>query len=540
MKAPPEHLHLVLPKTPPSPLVTPAIVGSKAYGLMQLARLGLPVPAAFVLDTTLCREYLEHRRMPEGTREMLAFGIERLEEATGRQYGGERRPLLLAVRSGAPVSMPGMMETILNVGLSEQSLSGLLRATGNPRQVGDCYRRLIRDFTEVVHGAAPAPFDALVERHCTEQGVRNARALDSVTLARIAEESLELALAASGQPFPQDPQIQLLQAVEAVWRSWSSDKARHYRRINRIDDTMGTAVTIQMMVFGNSGAKSGAGVGFTRDPATGENRLYFDFLFNAQGEDIVAGRQHAQETTQLSCRLPCVAEELERLRAVLESELKDMQDFEFTVENGRLYLLQTRAGKRMPWAALRIAVDLVREGRVTPAEALKHLEGLELDRIERTELEGSGDIAPLASAISASIGVAAGRVVLDSQRAVALAHQGATVILVRPDIHTADIEGIAAAAGVLTGAGGRTSHAAVVARQLGKVCLVGCRALRIEPDGNAAWIGDARVTEGEEITLDAEHGAVYAGRLPTVRRVPERELAEVARWRAMAPPSRPG
>jgi len=534
LKAPPEHLYLVLPKVTAPLSVTPAIVGSKAYGLMQLARLGLPVPPAFVLDTALCREYLEHQRIPAATSAMLAFGIERLEESTGREYGSERRPLLVAVRSGAPVSMPGMMETILNIGLTEQSLAGLLRSTGNPRQAHDCYRRLVRDFTEVVHGAAAAPFDAIVERHCTEQGVTNTRALDSVALGTIAEESLELALAASGEPFPQDPMSQLLQAVEAVWRSWNSDKARHYRLLNRIDDSMGTAVTIQAMVFGNSGAKSGAGVGFTRDPATGENRLYFDFLFNAQGEDVVAGRQHGEDTAQLSRRLPYVAEELERLRGVLERELGDMQDFEFTVENGRLYLLQTRAGKRTPWAALRIAVDLVREGRATSAEALRYLDGLELDRIERWELERNLGAPPLASAVSASIGVATGRVVFDSHRAVALAREGEPVILARPDIHTGDLEGIAAAAGILTSAGGRTSHAAVVARQLGKVCLVSCRLLRIDSDGRAGWIGSARVTQGDEITLDAEHGDVYAGRLPTVRRVPEQELAEVARWRAAA------
>ena len=534
MTAPPKHLYLVLPKGAAAPSVTAAAVGSKAYGLMQLVRLGLPVPPAFVLGTAVCRNYLEHGRVPHATREMLAFGLEQLEEATGRKYGGARRPLLLAVRSGAPISMPGMMETILNIGLAEQTLPGFLRATGNPRLVRDCYRRLVRDLSEVAHGAAPETFDALVERYCAEERVANVRALDSVTLAKIAEESLELALARSGEPFPQEPMDQLLQAVEAVWRSWNSDKARHYRRLNHIDDAMGTAVTVQAMVFGNSGASSGAGVGFTRDPATGENRLYFDFLFNAQGEDVVAGGQHGEDVAQLSRRLPRVAAELERLKSVLEDELRDMQDFEFTVENGRLYLLQTRAGKRTPWAALRIAADLVREGRITPAEALSHLDGLDVSRIERTELAERNGIVPLACAVSASIGVAAGRIVFDAHRAAALATEGAAVILARPDIHTEDIEGIAAAAGVLTSAGGRTSHAAVVARQLGKVCLVDCRALRIAPDGRAGWIGDTRVTEGDEITLDAEHGSIYAGRLPTVRRVPERELAELAGWRAAA------
>jgi len=532
MRSLPEHLHLILPNAGTASRASVMTVGSKAHGLLQLAHLGLPVPPGFVLGTELCREYFARGQVPESTRETLRFGIERLEESTGRRYGGARRPLLLAVRSGAPVSMPGMMETILNVGLTPQTVNGFLRATGNPRLVRDCYRRLVRDFSEVVHGLAPAAFDAIVDRHCSQQGLVSARALDSLTLARILEESLALALTGFGRPFPQDPMEQLMQGVEAVWRSWASDKARHYRRLNHIDDAMGTAVTIQAMVFGNSGARSGAGVGFTRDPATGENRLYFDFIFNAQGEDVVAGRQHAEDTALLARRLPRVAAQLERLKTVLESALHDMQDFEFTVENSELYVLQTRPGKRTPWAALRIATDLVREGCIDQAEALAHLEGLDLGRIERTELEMGSSVVPLASAVSASIGVAAGRLVFDSQRAVALAREAVPVILARPDIQTADIDGIAAAAGVLTGSGGRTSHAAVVARQLGKVCLVDCRALRIEAAGHAAWIGETRLTEGDEITLDAERGAVYRGRLPTVRRLPEPQLAEVARWRA--------
>jgi pyruvate,orthophosphate dikinase len=536
MQAAEEELYFILPRQAPADLVVlpPAsAVGAKARGLLELTRLGLPVPAAFVLGTALCQEYFARGgELPATAGQMLARGLARLEAATGRQLGSARRPLLLAVRSGAPVSMPGMMETILNIGLGEATLPGLLRMTGNPRLARDCYRRVVRDFCAVVHGAPTAVFDAIVARHCSEGGVASARELDSAALARITEESLEAALIAVGEPFPQSPMEQLRQAVEAVLRSWESDKARRYRRLNHIDDRSGTAVIIQAMVFGNAGASSGAGVGFTRDPATGENRLYLDFLFNAQGEDVVAGRQDADDAVSLAHRLPHIAAELERIKQVLEIDRRDMQDFELTVEDGRLYLLQTRSAKRTPWAALRIAVDLVREGRITPAEALTQLEGIDVERIERTVLQPGCGAVPIASATSASLGVAAGRLVFDARRAAVLARENHALILARPDIQTSDIEGIAAAGGVLTATGGRTAHAAVVARQLGKVCLVGCHALRIDPDGRSCLLGERRLVEGEEVTLDGDSGRVYAGRLPVVRQGAEAELAEVARWRA--------
>ncbi len=513
-----------------------AVMGSKASGLLQLAQLGLPVPPAFVLGTALCREYfVRGGRLPDGTRGLLAQGLSRLEQVTGRAFGGARRPLLVSVRSGAPVSMPGMLQTILNVGLCEHNLRSLLRSSGDPRQVRDCYRRLVRDFTEAVHGADAEQFDSLVTRHCVQQGLASSSELDSVALREIAEESLQLALALTGQPFPQDPMEQLQAAVQAVFRSWNDEKARHYRRTNGIDDTLGTAVTVQAMVFGNCGGTSGAGVGFTRDPATGENRLYLDFLFNAQGEDVVSGRHSGHETVRLSQRLPLVAAELERMRAVLEAEFHDMQDFEFTVENGRLYLLQTRSGKRTPWAALRIAVDMVCERLIAPAEALRRLDGIALERLERLRLADEVTAQPLSTATPASIGVASGKIILDSARAAELAARGESVILVRPDISTADAEGIGAAHGVLTAAGSRTSHAAVVARQLGKVCLVNCQALRAQPQESSCTIGDVHLHEGDALTLDANTGRIYAGLLPVVRERPQAALAQVAAWRSSAP-----
>lgn len=515
-------------------------MGSKGHGLLRLARVGLPVPPAFVLGTAVCRDYFAGgARAPADLRDLLTTGLQRLEEATGRRFGGARRPLLVSVRSGAPVSMPGMMETLLNVGLGDSTLPGLLRATGNPRQVRDCYRRLVRDFTEVVYGASAAPFDSLVARYCAADGLSSVRELDAGTLAQVNEESLELACSATGHPFPQAPMEQLLQAVEAVFRSWESDKARHYRRLRRIDDALGTAVTVQAMVFGNAGRSSGAGVGFTRDPGTGEDGLYLDFLFNAQGEDVVSGRHSVEDTDRFARRLPQVASELRRIKDVLEAEFRDMQDFEFTVENGRLYLLQTRAGQRTPWAAVRIAADMARAGRITPPEAIAQLSGLRLDEIERTHLATAAAGPPLATAVSAGIGAAAGEIVFDSKRAVQLNEAGRPVILARPDIRAEDIEGIAAAQGIVTSAGGRTSHAAVVARQLGKVCLVGCGAMRIEPDGKSCTIGATRLAEGDPVTLDGDSGRIYAGRLDVVRERPERELSELHQLAADARSARP-
>jgi len=525
-----EHLFLVMPGKPAPASASAGTMGSKAHGLMRLARLGLNVPPAFVLGTEICRSYLDGGKLPDGTRELLARGLRELEAATGRGFGRERRPLFVSVRSGAPVSMPGMMETILNIGLTEQTARGFLRMTGNPRQVQDSYRRLVRDFTEVVLDADAAPFDALAQARAAEEGLASIRDLDSMALAAIAQESLSLSLALTGDPFPQDPMEQLLAAVEAVFRSWMSDKAKRYRALNGIDANMGTAVTVQAMVFGNMGASSGAGVGFTRDPATGENRTYLDFLFNAQGEDVVSGRHAVHDTEHLPRRLPAVAAELQRMKGVLETEFRDMQDFEFTVEEGHLYLLQTRNGKRMPWAALRMAVDMVAEGLIAPEEALKRLDGIALDRLERLRFAG-GDAAPLATAVPASIGTAIGHIVFDPKRAAIFAAEGKPVLLVRDDISTGDIEGIAAAAGVLTAAGGRTSHAAVVARQLGKVCLVGCADLRIMADKGLCRIGGREFREGDELTLDGDAGRVFAGALSVIRERPEAMLAEVARWK---------
>jgi len=508
----------------------PGEVGSKAFQLMRLDRLGLRVPPAVVVSTELCRRYhAEGGRLPEDFASELARGVSRLEEVAGARLGDRRRPLLVAVRSGAPVSMPGMMDTLLNVGLNDESVRGLVRATGDPHLAWDSYRRLVQAYAEL-HGAPAAPFRQALDEYL-DDAAREPRELDAHALREVTKANLRLCAQLTGEPFPQQPLAQLRAAVEIVLRSWCSARAMAYRHLSGLSDDIGTAVMIQSMVFGNAGAQSGSGVGFTRDPATGERRLYVDFLFDAQGEDVVSGRHAVENASRLAARLPGVHAELVRVADVLERELGDMQDFEFTVQGGVLYLLQARNGKRTPWAALRIALDLVDEGIIGRAEALERLEQVDLDAIERVELAAPPGVAPVASATPASHGIAVGRIALDLKRARELA-PGGPVLLVRESTSTEDIDGIALAEGILTRTGGRTSHAAVVARQLGKVCLVGCRALRIDLDARTLRIGDLGLTEGDVLTLDGQGGDVYASELPVRRERPRAALERVFAWRA--------
>ncbi|HEX5628939.1 MAG TPA: PEP/pyruvate-binding domain-containing protein [Usitatibacteraceae bacterium] len=509
-------------------------MGSKAFNLQRMAVAGLPVPQACVLGTGWCRR---HQADPVEARQALheALGewTRRLEQACGLAFGGERKPLLVSVRSGAPVSMPGMMDTVLNIGLCDRTVRGLIRLTGNPRLAWDSYRRLVQQYARIVHGADGAVFDELAAAAVALAGVPGDRELDFESLEKLAADSLEAFADTVGQPFPQDPREQLESATVAVLDSWRSARAVEYRRLHGIADDMGTAVTVQRMVFGNAGGTSGSGVGFTRDPATGENRLYLDFLFNAQGEDVVSGRHTVTDTGRLPVALPEVAQRLEELRRALEETFGDAQEFEFTVQDGRLYLLQTRTAKRTPWAALRVAVEQVREGLATPAQALARLDRIDLSAIVRRRVADESGAA-LAAAVPASIGLAVGAIALDTRACERLAARGRPAILVRADTSTEDIAGIAAAVGVLTARGGRTSHAAVVARQMGKVCLVGCEALRIDERGRTISFGKATLREGETICLDAERGRVIEGEPEVVVERPEGLLSEVARWRAEA------
>jgi pyruvate,orthophosphate dikinase len=504
-------------------------LGFKAHNLARLARLGVAVPPAFVLGTGWCRAFRARGGvLPDDARPALLAALRQLESASGLGFGSARRPLLVSVRSGAPVSMPGMMETVLNVGLCEATLSGLLRLTGNPRLVWDSYRRLIECYAETVAGLPAEPFAAARHAALAAAGVETLAALDFRALRALAARELELYATAAGQPFPQAPLAQLEQAVGAVLRSWDGTKARWYRTAHGIDDGLGTAVTVQRMVFGNAGGTSGAGVGFTRDPATGAAELYVDYAANAQGEDIVAGRTALAGGAGTGSLPEALADELAELAQLLEHVFRDAQEFEFTVENGALYVLQTRDAKRTPLAALAIAVALAEAGIVTPAEARARLADLDPAQLETVEVEGAAAHVPLATGVAASVGVAAGIAVFDPARAIERATAGAAVILLRPEVATGDIAALESAAGLVAARGARTSHAAVVARQLGKPCIVGCAALEIDADGRAARLGARRISEGEQLTIDAASGCVYAGTLPVVRRRPDELFKRLA------------
>ncbi|MFZ1988244.1 MAG: PEP/pyruvate-binding domain-containing protein [Alphaproteobacteria bacterium] len=505
-------------------------VGGKAFNLLKLAAIGFPVPPGFVLPTSMCSRWIAGEApSPDAFRTLISGAVERLERASGLGFGDPRKPLLVSVRSGAPASMPGMLDTVLNVGLTHATLPGLIALTGNPRLAWDCYLRLIECYAETVQGLALAPFSEAAAKALAAAGADSLAELDTLSLRGLVSRHLEIFEDAAGEAFPDDPYKQLRHAVDAVFRSWDSERAKTYRRINKLEGLPGTAVTVQRMVYGNAGPRSGAGVGFTRNPATGEKRLYLDFAFDAQGEDVVAGRRPLAPPAELARLLPEVSGSLTLASARLERAFCDAQDFEFTVEEGQLFLLQTRDAKRSAWACLKIAVDMAREGVIAPDEALRRLKGLDLSTIVRRRVTGvHGDA--IARGMAAGIGVATGIVALSVAQARASAAQGCKVILVRGGITTDDIDGIALAGGVLTAHGGRTSHAAVVARELGKVAIVGCRDLQISGDEASCMIGGKHFVNGDEITLDGETGRIYAGAVEVSEERPQDELAQVAAW----------
>jgi pyruvate, orthophosphate dikinase len=513
-------------------LPPPDVVGTKARNLMIMAQHALPVPPGFVLATELCRAYLVEGRKALATLEsVLSAELARLAEMTGRRFGDAKRPLLVSVRSGAAVSMPGMMETVLNVGLTDTAMRGLIRLTGNPRLAFDCRRRLIAQYAEVVHGAPARPFEDIVTARLAADRLCSPHELDTEALQAIVEDSLAQFESTTGQAFPEEPIVQLVATVEAVLKSWSSERAKAYRRLNGIDDKAGTATLVQCMVFGNSGPLSGSGVGFTRNPADGSNAVYIDYLPSAQGEDVVAGRRNVLGADALEVRAPSVFAELMAGKTVLERTFRDAQDFEFTVEDGRLYLLQCRSAKRTPLAALRIASDLVAEKLIEPKEALTRLEGLDIDAIEVQGIDTSAAPPPIAKAVPASVGVVAGLAVLDPARLDTYAKRGKPLVLLREFAETVDVEAVAKAAGLVTAKGARTSHAAVVARQLGKVCLVGCAGLEIAADGRSARLEGDVIAEGDALTIDGATGAIYRGELAVVHRKPDALVKELRRWR---------
>lgn len=497
-------VHFIDAETPLPADVTPALLGFKAFNLARMAAIGLRVPPAFVLGTDWCA------RSDTITSAAWREALDRLERATGLKLGDPRRPLLLSVRSGAPVSMPGMMETLLNIGLTNATLPGVVRMTGNPRLAWDAYRRLIASFGEVVAGIDARHFDADLE---TIRGDTDERELDFAVLRDLAHRHLDTYAREASAPFPQSADVQLSEAIQAVFKSWGAEKARTYRELNDLSHAMGTAVTVQRMVFGNAGGMSGAGVGFTRNPSNGVPKPWVDFLFNAQGEDVVSGRRSAQGHDELAAVAPDVWSELVDATKRLEQHFGDMQDFEFTVQDSQLYLLQTRTGKRTRQAAARIALDLYDDGMIDFATARERTRGLDAKALTIQVIASTDGhaVKSIGSAATAASGVVCGEIAFSENGVRAAKSAGRSVILVRRDAETKDIAALELADGLLTQRGARTSHAAVVARQLGKVCLVGCDALSIDEAESRVIFGDVVLHEGETLTLDGNDGAIYAG-----------------------------
>ncbi|MBA3854304.1 MAG: pyruvate, phosphate dikinase [Gemmatimonas sp.] len=492
------------------------LLGGKGANLMEMTNLGVPVPPGFTIACNLCDMYLATGKVPDGLHADVEKAITRLEEAAGRRFGDVANPLLVSVRSGARVSMPGMMETILNLGLNDDTVKGLAALSGSPRFAYDSYRRLLQMYGDVVLGVPFADFEHLLAAKRLTTGAKTDAELPAESLIVLVQEYQALIKTVTGKPFPHDPREQLWGAIEAVWRSWTLKKAVDYRRVNHIAESPGTAVNIVAMVFGNLGDDSGTGVAFTRDPSTGEKRFYGEFLVNAQGEDVVAGIRTPEPIEKMAEHLPQAYEDLLRTQALLERHFRDMQDLEFTVERGKLYLLQTRTGKRTAAAAVRIARELVHEGLISKDEALQRVPAKQLDQLLHPIIDRRSKPQALAKGLPASPGAASGMVVFDADVAESRGARGESVILVCDETTPEDFHGMVAARAILTARGGMTSHAAVVARGMGKCAVVGCDAIRVNAGNRRFTVGETEVVEGDWITLDGATGDVFLGDLPTV------------------------
>ena len=493
------------------------LLGGKGANLAEMTRIGLPVPPGFTITTEACTHYYKNNQTwPEGLAEEVEKNLKRLEEETGKKFGDPQNPLLVSVRSGAPASMPGMMDTILNLGLNDQVVEGLAQLTGDRRFAYDCYRRFIQMFGGVVMGIGHDEFEAILSEVKREAGVKLDADLDANALIKVVERYKELYKKATGEDFPQDPKEQLYRAVNAVFESWNNKRAITYRRLHNIPEDWGTAVNIQVMVFGNMGFDSGTGVGFTRNPSTGEKEYYGEYLLNAQGEDVVAGIRTPKPIIEMQKDLPEVFEELKKIYDILEEHYRDMQDFEFTIEKGKLYILQTRTGKRTAQAAIKIAVDMVKEGLIDEKTAVRRVEPEQIDQLLHPRIDRSQPLNVIAKGLPASPGAAYGKVVFDADEAEQLANNGERVILVSPETTPDDIHGMAAAQGVLTSRGGMTSHAAVVARGMGKPCVAGCEAIKIDLDKRIFSVNGVVVKEGDYITIDGSTGEVILGQVETI------------------------
>ena len=510
------------------------LLGGKGANLAEMTNLGLPVPQGFTITTEACTQYYEDgRQINDEIRGQIAEYIGKMEEITGKKFASKENPLLVSVRSGARASMPGMMDTILNLGLNEEVVETLAAKSNNPRWAWDCYRRFIQMFSDVVMEVSKSEFEKLIDAKKAEKGVQNDVDLDAEDLKDLANQFKAKYKDAIGKDFPDDPKVQLIEAVKAVFRSWDNPRANVYRRDNDIPYSWGTAVNVQMMAFGNMGPTSGSGVAFTRDPATGENKFYAEVLMNAQGEDVVSGVRTPMKIEEIKKTLPEIYDELIDIANKLEDHYRDMQDMEFTIEDGRLYMLQCRNGKRTAKAALKIAHDMVNEGMIDKKQAVLSVEPRNLD----TLLHGSFSkdtvkkATQVGKGLPAAPGAACGKIVFTAEEAKKQAQNGEKVVLVRRETSPEDIEGMKAAQGILTARGGMTSHAAVVARGMGACCVAGCSDFVFAEDEKSFTLGGKTYKEGDIISFDGSTGNIYDGALPVQEgAVEDDDFAAIMEW----------
>ncbi|HHT97541.1 MAG TPA: pyruvate, phosphate dikinase [Clostridiales bacterium] len=509
------------------------LLGGKGANLAEMTKLGLPIPQGFIVTTDACTDYYaKGNEVTDEVKEQIFAALAELEKEQGKVFGDNENPLLVSIRSGARASMPGMMDTVLNLGLTDVAVEGFAARTGNPRFAYDSYRRFIQMFADVVMEVSKEKFDVVFDGIKEAKGVEFDTDLSADDLKEIVKGFKEVYKREIGQDFPQDPREQLIASVTAVFRSWDNPRAIYYRRMNDIPGSWGTAVNVQAMVFGNMGDTSGTGVAFTRNPSTGENLMYGEYLINAQGEDVVAGIRTPHPISMMEQELPEAYDDFIRIADQLEKHYKDMQDMEFTVEDKKLYILQTRSGKRTAPAALRIACELVDDGMITKEEAIARMDAKSLDQLLHPGFDTKllAAATPIDSALPASPGAAAGRVYFTAKTAKAAADKGDRVILVRLETSPEDIEGMHASEGILTARGGMTSHAAVVARGMGVACVSGCESVTINEAEGYFTIAGQKVNEGEYISLDGSAGNVYLGDIPTVEAVISGEFDRIMRW----------
>lgn len=509
------------------------LLGGKGANLAEMTGLNLPVPQGFTISTEACTKYYDDgKKISDEIKDQIMENIKKMEQITNKKFGDTQNPLLVSVRSGARASMPGMMDTILNLGLNEEVVNVISEKSGNPRWAWDCYRRFIQMYSDVVMGVGKKHFEELIDKMKEKKGITLDVDLTAGDLAELAHMFKDEFKREKGFDFPTDPTEQLMGAIEAVFRSWDNPRANVYRRDNDIPYSWGTAVNVQMMVFGNMGNTSGTGVAFTRDPATGEKKLMGEFLMNAQGEDVVAGVRTPQKIDHLKEVMPEVYEQFTNICQTLENHYRDMQDMEFTIENGTLYMLQTRNGKRTAQAALKIACDLVDEKMITPKEAVLMIDPRNLDTLLHPQFDAKilKNTTPVARALAASPGAACGKIVFTADDAKKWNDNGEKVVLVRLETSPEDIEGMKAAQGILTVRGGMTSHAAVVARGMGRCCVSGCSDINMDEDNKKFVLSGKTYNEGDFISIDGSTGNIYDGIIPTVDAVIAGEFDRIMKW----------